>query len=101
MDEADVVAITADGVNSIGEQQCHRLISRLTLRQRYVLLRMMAESVLDGLPPRLDAGRPREILQGVQLTHVAHFMPPVVMRRCHIGCGCWRDTAAQRRAGVR
>lgn len=94
--DEQVVAIAADAVNMFGQQDCHRLVERLTLRQRYLLLRMLAESILDVFPDP-EPENPAEGQEHSHLAHVALFMPPVFMPRCHIGCGCWRDMAARRR----
>ena len=102
----DVVTLIGSAINDLGIHGNYgllRLMSILTLRHRYILLRMLAESVLDVFPdPGTDLPPPMNMQydrthESSHLAHVAHFMDPVMMRRCHVNCGCWWDTSRSRR----
>ena len=95
--DESVITITADSVNALGLRDSYRLVQRLTLRQQMVLLPTLAESILDTFPDLddLDA-QPRAVHEHMHLSHVAHFLPPVLQSRCHVSCGCWRDIGARR-----
>ena len=102
VEDGDVVAIIGSAINSLGGRGCYQLtVARpclLTLRQRFILLQLLAESVLDDFPdPDMNLPPPENMIYARRwghshLAHVAHFMDPVMRRSCHIGCGCWRDT---------
>ena len=99
----DAVTIIGSAINALVLRDTHRLMNILTLRQRYILLRFLAESVLDAFPdPGTDLEPPMDMEYdrthgSSHLAHVAHDMDPVMMRRCHVNCGCWRDTSRSRR----
>ena len=102
VDDASVVEIIGASINALNCGNCYGLTQVLTLRQRYILLQMLAESVLDDVPDdgwHLD---PPENMNSWRahghshLAHVAHYMPAVMRRRCHVDCGCWRDVSRGR-----
>ena len=90
--DESVVTFTADAVNLFGAGDSYRLVQRMSLRQKMILLPMIAEALLDEFPDQL-----RDPAGGdSHLTHVAHYLPCSLQARCHVTCGCWRDISAQR-----
>ena len=96
VDDGPVIAVIASAVNRFTQRGCYQLTCMLSLRQRFILVQRLAESVLDDVP---DPGWELEPPANMQysrthepshLAHVAHFMGTVMQRRCHVGCGCWR-----------
>ena len=90
--DESVITFTADAVNSMGLRDTYRLVQRMTLRQKVISLPRLAEELLDTFPDQI----PDPAGGDSHLTHVAHFLPPVLQARCHVTCGCWRDISAQR-----
>ena len=97
VDDRYVIALIGAAVNALNQRNLYGLTRVLTLRQRFILMRLLAESVLDDVP---DAGwylDPPENMHYARahghshLAHVAHFMDPVTPRRCHVNCDCWHD----------
>ena len=99
--DEQVISITADSVNALGLRDCHRLVQRLTLRQKMILMPLFAEAILDVYPDQahhpLSAGNVQSrIPMHNDIARVAYFMEPVWQRRCHVNCGCWHDVRANR-----